>query len=133
MSEIDASQENLKKPTEPVIPLPERTLFNPPIDIFETSEGLVLVADLPGVTADSLELQVQDNRLTLLARVAPTVPPEARLVHKEYDEGDFLRSFILSDTVDHERITARLNHGVLEVVLPKAERAAPRKIEVNSR
>lgn len=129
MSENDLSQ---KKVPEPVVRLPERALFNPPIDIFETNEGLVLVADLPGVTADSLELQVQDNRLTLLGRVAATVPPEARLVHKEYDEGDFLRSFILSDSVDHERITARLNHGVLEVVLPKAERAAPRKIEVNS-
>lgn len=110
----------------------ERALFNPPIDIFETADGLVLLADLPGVTANSLELQVQENRLTLLGRVAPTMPAEARIVHKEYDEGDFLRSFILSDNVDHERITARLNHGVLEIVLPKAPRAAPRKIEVNS-
>jgi HSP20 family protein len=108
-----------KDPAENGTPLaaaarePERVLFNPPIDIFETEEGLVLLADLPGVTAGSLELQVQENRLTLLGRVAATVPPGARPVHKEYDEGDFLRSFILSDNVDHERITARLNHGVL--------------------
>lgn len=131
MAENHAPEENVAQPAAAAREA-ERALFNPPIDIFETVDGLVLLADLPGVTATSLELQVQENRLTLLGRVAATVPSEARTLHKEYDEGDFLRSFILSDTVDHERITARLNHGVLEVVLPKAPRAAPRKIEVNS-
>lgn len=110
----------------------ERMLFTPPIDIYDSGDGLVLIADLPGVTVGSLELQVQDNRLTLLGRVAPAAPPEARLLHKEYDEGDFLRSFILSDEVDHERINARLNDGVLEVVLPKAAKAPARRIEVKT-
>jgi HSP20 family protein len=110
----------------------ERVLFTPPIDIYDSAEGLMLIADLPGVTVDTLEMQVQDNRLTLLGRVPPTVPPEARLIHKEYDEGDFLRSFILSDEVDHERIHAKLNNGVLEVLLPKAAKTPPRRIEVKS-
>jgi HSP20 family molecular chaperone IbpA len=109
----------------------ERVLFTPPIDIYETVEGLVLIADLPGVSLESLELQVQDNRLTLLGRVPSAVPPEANLIHKEYEEGDFLRSFILSEEVDHERINARLNNGILEVILPKAAKAPPRRIEVN--
>src|SRR5215813_3146828 len=89
----------------------ERFLFSPPIDIFETDEGLVLHADLPGVSIKTLELQVQDNKLTLFGRVHPVVPPEARTVHQEYGIGDFLRSFILSDEVDHERITATMNNG----------------------
>jgi HSP20 family molecular chaperone IbpA len=118
-------------PAQPEPPI-ERMLFTPPIDIYDSPEGLVLIADMPGVSVNTLELQVQDNRLTLLGRVPPTAPAEARLVHKEYDEGDFLRSFILSDDVDHERINARLNNGVLEVVLPKAAKEPPRRIQVKS-
>jgi len=111
---------------------PQRVLFTPPVDIYATAEGLVLLADLPGVSTGSLELQIQDNKLTLLGRCQPVAPAGGQLVHKEYEEGDFLRSFILSEDVDHERITARLTHGVLEVVMPRAARAAPRKINVKS-
>ncbi|MGQ0636513.1 MAG: Hsp20/alpha crystallin family protein [Planctomycetaceae bacterium] len=113
-------------------PPAERVYFTPPIDIYDSPEGLVLIADLPGVSTPTLELQVQDNKLTLLGRVPPSAPGGARLIHKEYDEGDFVRSFILSDEVDHERISARLHNGVLEIVLPRAAKAAPRRIEVNS-
>lgn len=112
-------------PSEPMV-------FTPPIDIFETDDGLVLHADLPGVTVETLELQVQDNRLTLFGKVTPSLPEGAQLVHQEYHVGNFLRSFILSDEVDHDRITARLNQGVLEVFLPKAARTEPRRIQVNS-
>jgi HSP20 family protein len=126
------------------VPTPERSpateaprtepqvVFTPPIDIFETEEGLVLLADLPGVSSETLELQVQDNKLTLFGRVVPDVPEDARLVHQEYRVGHFLRSFILSDEVDHERITAKLNHGVLEVSLPRVKRSEPRRIHVAS-
>ena len=111
-------------------PAAPRLVFTPPIDIYETEEGLVLLADLPGVSLDSLELQVQDNKLTLFGRVKPPVPPEAGLRYQEYQVGDYLRSFILSDEVDHERVTATLNHGVLKVVLPKAKKAQARRIQV---
>lgn len=118
---------------EPVLAAqePSRWLRTPPIDIFETEQGLVLRADLPGVTADSLELQVQDNKLTLFGRVQGDLPEAGRLAHQEYHVGDFLRSFILSDDVDHDQITAKLNDGVLELTLPRAEKTKPRKIQVN--
>jgi len=116
---------------EPV-PAADPVVFTPPIDIFETPEGLVLMADLPGVTLESLELQVQDNKLTLFGRVAPDLPPDARLIHQEYAVGHFLRSFILSDQVDHDRISARLNQGVLEVILPQLKKSEPRRIQVTS-
>lgn len=128
-------QELAAVPPPPAEPAPgapvERVLFTPPIDIYDSAEGLVLIADLPGVSVESLELQVQDNRLTLLGRVPSAAPAEATLIHKEYEEGDFLRSFILSEEVDHERINARLNNGILEVILPKAAKTPPRRIEVN--
>ena len=108
-----------------------RMLFNPPIDIYETPEGLVLYADLPGVSAEGLDLQVQDNRLALFGRVENDLET-LDVVHEEYQVGDFLRSFILSDEVDHEKISARLNNGVLRVELPRTQRAEPRRIEVSS-
>lgn len=109
----------------------QRLLFNPPIDIYETPDGLVLYADLPGVDSEGLDLQVQDNRLTLFGRVTSMVPESAEMMHQEYQIGDFLRSFILSDEVDHDRIQAKLINGVLRVELPRAARAKPRRIEVS--
>lgn len=137
MSDPEPTPETPAVPTTEMVtqpaaaPAPERTVFMPPIDIYDSDEGLVLLADLPGVTIESLEIQVQDNRLTLFGRVTPTLPAEARLLHQEFEWGDFLRSFILSDEVDHDRITAKLNNGVLEVVLPRAPKTTPRKIQVN--
>ena len=127
----------LSRPTpDAAAPVPappvERHVFTPPIDIHETDEGLVLRADLPGVSHDTLELQVQDNRLTLFGRMQPVVPQDARLLHQEFETGDFLRSFILSDEVDHERISAKLTNGVLEVALPRAAKAEPRRIQVRT-
>src|SRR4051794_27560476 len=83
-------------PPPPEYPV-EQLVFTPPIDIFETLEGLVLQADLPGVSSESLELQVQENKLSLFGKVALPVPADARLIHQEYQVGHFLRSFILSD------------------------------------
>ena len=111
---------------------PDRMIFTPPIDIFESDEGLVLHADLPGVSLETLELQVQDNKLTLFGRVQDCVPEDAQQIHREYQDGDFLRSFILSGEIDHDRISATLNNGVLKVVLPKLPRAEPRRIQVNT-
>ncbi len=113
-------------------PSNERYVFTPPIDIFETADGLVLRADLPGVSLESLELQIQDNRLTLFGRVETVLPEDAVPLHREFEVGDFLRSFILSDEVDYDRITARLSRGVLEVELPRAEQPEPRRIQVNA-
>ncbi|HBL42205.1 MAG TPA: heat-shock protein, partial [Planctomycetaceae bacterium] len=87
---------------------PEQFVFTPPIDIYETDEGLVLYADLPGVSVGSLELQVQDNKLTLLGKVEPQIPEGALPLHKEYEVGNFLRSFILSGEIVHSEIEAKL-------------------------
>lgn len=133
LSQIPLNQAPAPEATgEPAATAGERALFTPPIDIYETPEGLVLIADLPGVSVKTLELQVQNNKLTLLGRVPNLVPPGAKLLHKEYEEGDFLRSFILSEDVDHERVTARLTGGVLEVVLPRHAKSVPRRIQVST-
>lgn len=128
-SEVSSTDQRASR-GESSVPV-ERYVFTPPIDIHETDEGLVLRADLPGVSLETLELQVQNNRLTLFGRVPQIAPEGARLVHQEYHEGDYLRSFILSDNVDHDRISAKLANGVLEVFLPHTPREQPRKIQVS--
>jgi HSP20 family protein len=112
-------------------PPASRVLYSPAMDIFETEEGLVLVADVPGVKTETLELQVQNNNLTLFGRVEDYTPQGAIAIHQEYGVGDFLRSFILPLEVDHDRISAKLSYGVLKVILPKAQRAEPRKISID--
>jgi HSP20 family protein len=106
--------------------------FTPPIDIHEGPEGLTLEADLPGAKESSLHIELEDNVLTLHAKIDLTLPDGARLLHEEYRVGDFRRSFILSDEVDRDRITAEIQNGVLRLFLPKAERARTRRIEIKS-
>jgi HSP20 family protein len=106
--------------------------FTPPIDIHEGPEGLLLEADLPGATEQNLQVQLEDNVLSLYARIDARPHEGARVLHEEYSLGDFQRSFILSDEVDRERITANLKDGVLRLFLPKAERARVRRIEIKA-
>jgi HSP20 family protein len=104
----------------------------PLIDIHEGPDGLVLEADLPGATEEGVVIQLEENVLTLHAHVPSPAPEGARVLHEEYRVADFHRSFILSDEVERSRITAELKNGVLRLILPKAERAKTRRIEIKS-
>jgi HSP20 family protein len=110
----------------------QTVLHTPPIDIHEGPDGLVLEADLPGVSEGQLSIQLEDNVLSLHARVDAPAPEGARVLHEEYRPGDFYRSFILSDEVERSKISAELKHGVLKLTLPKAERAKTRRIEIKT-
>ena len=109
-----------------------RPAYTPPIDIHEGPEGLTLEADLPGATERNLRIQLEENILSLYARIDSPAPEGARLVHEEHRLGDYHRSFILSDEVDRDRITADLKNGVLRLFLPKAERVRARRIEIKA-
>lgn len=106
--------------------------FAPPVDIHDSPEGLTLEADLPGATEDAMLVQLEDNVLSLSARIGSPAPEGARLIHQEFHVGAYQRSFILSDEVDRDRITAELKNGVLKVFLPRADRAKARRIEIKS-
>jgi HSP20 family protein len=109
-----------------------RLYQTPSIDIHEGPDGLVLEADLPGATENDVSIQLEDNVLILHAKVSSSVPEKSRLLHEEYRAVDYYRSFILSDDVERSRITAELKNGVLRLVLPRAERAKTRRIEIKS-
>lgn len=101
----------------------------PPVDIYETRDGLVVLADLPGVSKDGLDVRVDNNILTIRGHADHNGRKES--VYREYELVNFFRQFELSDRVDQQRITADLKQGVLTLSLPKAEEAKPRQIEVH--
>jgi HSP20 family molecular chaperone IbpA len=100
----------------------------PPVDIYETAEGLVVKADMPGVSKEGLELRVENNLLTIRGRTDHAARGEP--IYREYGLVNFFRQFELNEKVDQQNISAELKHGVLTVNLPKAEEAKPKKIEI---
>jgi HSP20 family molecular chaperone IbpA len=110
----------------------QNNVYTPALDIHETADGLVLEADLPGVPPDQLEVRVEDNVLYIRGKIRWPHPEQGHVLYEEIRPGDFYRSFILSDEVDPERITADFNKGVLRLTLPRATKIRPRKIEVRT-
>jgi len=106
----------------------EEQYILPPVDIYEVEDRLVLLADLPGVSANDLDVRLEESILTIKAKARHAV--EAEPIYREFRLVNFFRQFELSDEVDRERISARMNHGVLTLELPKAEKAKPRQIAV---
>ncbi len=103
----------------------------PAIDICETDTGWLLVADMPGVSKDSIDVQVERGVLTISGRCS-SPSPKGRLVYEGFQRVNYFRSIALSDEVDRSKITASQSDGVLTVVLPKAAAAQTRKITVQA-
>lgn len=106
----------------------ESRVLTPPVDIFETEEGLAVIADLPGVDKEAVEIRVENDVLTLSGKPNTGRPDTA--IYTEFQLAGFFRQFQLSDRVDQEKIRAEVKNGVLTIYLPKAEKAKPKKIAV---
>ncbi len=107
-------------------------VFTPSVDIFENDKEIVVLADMPGVQAKSLNIDLRDNTLTLDGDVEPFEAADEEDVLIEYEVGKYYRQFSLSEVVDQDKIDAQLKNGVLRLTLPKVEKAAPRTISVNA-
>jgi HSP20 family protein len=108
--------------------MPPRPVFLAPADIYETKESIVVLAEMPGVGSDGVDITLERRVLTIRGRGAAGG-------HSGYQcvtDGDYERVFTLSENIDRDRIEATLKDGVLHLVLPKAETAKPRKIELKS-
>lgn len=102
----------------------------PPVDICEDKDSVTLFADLPGVGKDNLELQIDKDTLQIFARPAPAADPNATAHYTEFPEKDYYRAFTIGEEIDREKITASMNNGVLKLVLAKAEKVKPKKIDI---
>jgi len=109
-----------------------RRVFVPRVDIYETSEAIVLLADMPGVDETGVDITLEKNVLTLAGQTANGARPGYSLAYAEYDAGDYERAFTISDEVDRDRIEATVKNGVLKVVLHKAEAVKARKIDIKA-
>ena len=130
------SKEIQVKPKQELTSTAEQTrpglIFTPNVDIFETDTEITLLADMPGVTADNLTIDLRDNVLTLTGEVAPFEEANEEDILIEYEIGKYHRQFNLSSVIDQSKIDAKLNDGVLRLSLPKVEKATPRRIEVKT-
>ena len=117
-------------------PLAEQTragvTYAPAVDIFESKDAITLMADLPGVNAERLQVDLREGVLTLRGEVADDTGDDEVSVAREYESGTFLRQFTLSDVIDQARIQAKLTNGVLRLTLPKVEQAKPRQISIQA-
>ncbi len=104
--------------------------YEPPVDIYESKDALYLVADMPGVGPDGVEVDLKDGVLTIQGHQGEV--DEGTVSYREYYPGNYFRRFALSETIDQERIQATMKDGVLKLVLPKIPKAVPRKIEVHA-
>jgi HSP20 family protein len=118
--EVDKAQE----PTAPM------RAFLPTTDIFETEDALTVVLEMPGVDRDNIDVMVENGVLTVEGKINFNKYEGLEPVYGEYNIGPYRRSFRISSRVDQEKIRAEMRDGVVSLVLPKAEEAKPRRIEV---
>lgn len=108
----------------------EGVYFSPAVDIFETEKEMVLLVDMPGVSTDHVDIDLNENVLSIVGKTLPESAAGDELL-REYRTGNYYRSFRVADTIDQGNIAASMTDGVLKLVLPKSEKAAPRKIQVS--
>jgi HSP20 family protein len=107
-------------------------VYTPAADIFENESAITVLADMPGVKAEDLRIDLHDSVLSLSGRVTPIEAAGETDVLREYRAGTFFRRFTLSETIDQAKIDAKLVDGVLRLELPKVEKARPRQIAVRT-
>ena len=101
----------------------------PVSSVIENGDGYMLQVEMPGVNKEGLEISVENNELTIIGRrSSPTV--DGTLMHRESRSEDFRRAFELDPSIDTDKISAKIDHGVVTLTLPKAEQVKPRKIAV---
>ena len=119
--------EKLTKPAEKGLPR-----VKPATDVIEKEDGYYILMDMPGVARDDLVIDLNEDEIKISGKSDYAHPEGRKVGHVEFGSGEYFRSFTVSHLVDKERIKASLNNGVLELHLPKAEKARPRKIEIQS-
>lgn len=122
-------KQELTTPAEQTTP---GAVFTPQVDIFETEKEITLLADMPGVKADKLTIDLRESILTITGDIEPVESASEEDVLIEYETGRFYRQFTLSEVIDQNRIDAKLGDGVLRLTLPKVEKATPRKIAIKA-
>jgi HSP20 family protein len=119
---------NGSSPAQADLTRDESRYLSPAVDIYETEEGLTVEADMPGVARDGVDVRIEDSILTIRGRV--NAESQGSPLFSEYELRDYFRQFKLNELIDQEKISAKLNNGVLCLELPHAAATRPRQVEV---
>ena len=104
--------------------------YVPAADIFETEDALTLLLEMPGVSKDNVDVQIENDVLRVEGKIDYTAYKDIEPVYTEYNIGHYARAFTLSNKIDRDAISARVEEGVLTLTLPKAKEAMPRRITI---
>jgi HSP20 family protein len=107
-----------------------RRLFSPDVDIYEKADAYILLADMPGADEKSININLENNLLTIMGSMDVKRPEGYELSYAEFGIGDYERSFTITEAIDRNKIDAAVKDGVLRLTLPKGEAAKPKKIKV---
>jgi len=107
-------------------------VYVPRVDILEGEKEFLLIADIPGADENAIGISLERSVLKLSARIPSHDPRDHAVLHREYDAGDFERSFTLSEVVEQDKIQANVKDGVLRLILPKAAPAQAKRIAVRA-
>jgi len=110
-----------------------RRSFVPRADIYETDQEIIVLADVPGANEKTVDITLEKNVLSITAYIEPSIPSGFEIAYAEYEEGDYQRSFRLSDEIDRDKIEAVVSDGVLRLRLHKAQEARSKKIAVKTK
>ena len=136
MSAIAPEAAATKAPEQAGVRTAERTrggrAYRPNVDIFETANELTVLADMPGVKGDEIDIDFENGLLTIHGRVQERLPADQQYLLYEYGTGDFYRTFVIGEAIDTDGISAEYKDGVLTLHLPKIEAVRPRRIEVKT-
>ena len=107
-------------------------VYIPPVDIYESEGALTILVDMPGVTEETVDIDLNNDQLTIRGTVPQEEGSGEAIILQEYRPGDYYRQFTIPQAIDRDRIEATIKNGVLKIRLPKAETAKPRKIEIKT-
>ena len=110
---------------------PSQSGWKPPVDLQETADQYIVIAEVPGMSRDDLDIRVHEGRLTIAGERRERTPQCEQYHRVERGHGSFSRTFHLPVAVDGDRVTADLRNGVLTVICPKAADGASRRIQVS--
>ena len=110
-----------------------RRSFVPRADIYDTDQEITVLADVPGANEKTVDIILEKDMLSITAFVEPSIPNGFEIAYAEYEEGDYQRSFRLSDEIDRDKIEAVVSDGVLRLRLPKIQEAQTKKIIVKTK
>ncbi len=130
----DVAQRDSARPTRQAQSQIQRTeaAIRPPVDIFETTDGITVQADMPGVTKDRLNVQVEGNTLLIEGSLQLDMPEQMEALYADVRSTLYRCSFVLSSELESGRIEANLKDGVLTVRIPKRDELRPRRIQVQT-